>query len=139
MLLPVLIAKTDWRPVLYAVLSLTVVRMPPVAVALRGVGLRRDTVGLMGWFGPRGLASVVFTLIAFEEFTAANLPVDTLVVAATWTILLSVVAHGLSATPLSDWYARRLEAATEPPVELADVPELRQRRKVLAGPPKRPS
>ena len=117
--------NTSWRPILYAILSLTVVRMAPVALALRGVGLRRDTVSLMGWFGPRGLASVVFTLLAPERFQEANRPADTLIAAATWTILLSVVAHGLSATPLSAWYARRLAAAKEPLVELAGLSELR--------------
>ena len=132
----VLSNMTEWRPVLYAILSLTVVRMAPVALALQGVGLRRDTVSLMGWFGPRGLASVVFTLMALERFQEVGRPVDTLLAAATWTILLSVVLHGLSATPLSAWYARRLAAATEPPVELAGMSELRQRRSVLAGPTK---
>ena len=111
--------------------------MAPVALALRGVGLRRDTVSLMGWFGPRGLASVVFTLMALERFQEANRPADTLIAAATWTILLSVVAHGLSATPLSAWYARRLAAAKEPLVELAGMSELRQRRSVLVGPTKK--
>ncbi len=135
LVLQVLRTTSDWRPVLYAVLSLTAIRMLPVALALVGAKFRRDTVALMGWFGPRGLASVVFTLIAVESFTAANRAVDTLVVAATWTILLSVLAHGLSATPLSVWYARRLEAAAPPPLELADAPELRQRRRILAGPP----
>ena len=56
---------------------------------------------------------------------------DTLVAAATWTILLSVVAHGLSATPLSAWYARRLAAAKTPPIELAEMSELRQRHRNL--------
>ena len=129
--------NTSWRPILYAILSLTVVRMAPVALALQGVGLRRDTVTLMGWFGPRGLASVVFTLLALERFQEASRPADTLIAAATWTILLSVVAHGLSATPLSGWYARRLAAAKEPPVELAGMSELPQRRGVLASPPKK--
>jgi sodium/hydrogen antiporter len=73
----------------------------------------------------------VFTLMAFEQFQAAGRSVDTLIVAATWTILLSVFAHGLSATPLSAWYARRLAAAPEPPIEMAEMPELRQRRQVL--------
>ena len=125
---------TNWRPLIYAILSLTVIRMAPVALALRGAGLRRDTVGLMGWFGPRGLASVVFTLMAFLEFADAGRPIDTLVAVAGWTILLSVVAHGLSAVPLSGWYARRLAAATEPPVELADMDELRGRRGLLSDP-----
>jgi len=126
--------NTSWRPILYAILSLTVVRMAPVALALRGVGLRRDTVSLMGWFGPRGLASVVFTLMALEKFTEANRPADTLIAAATWTILLSVVLHGFSAMPLSAWYARRLAAAKEPLVELAGMSELRERRSALTGP-----
>jgi NhaP-type Na+/H+ or K+/H+ antiporter len=55
-------------PIAYALLSLTVIRMVPVAVALIGTHLRPATVAFMGWFGPRGLASVVFTLIALEEF-----------------------------------------------------------------------
>lgn len=120
-----------WQPILYALLSLTVVRMLPVALAMRKSGFRRDTVGLMGWFGPRGLASVVFTLIALVRFQEAGRAVDNLIAAATWTILLSVLAHGLSAVPLSAWYAKRLEAAPEKPVELMELPELRQRRQLL--------
>jgi NhaP-type Na+/H+ or K+/H+ antiporter len=122
---------SDWRPILYAILSLTVIRMIPVAIALIGLRLRADTIALMGWFGPRGLASVVFTLLAFDELTTAGKPIDTLVAVATWTILLSVFAHGLSAQPLSAWYARRLNAATEAHVELAELPELRPRRALL--------
>jgi NhaP-type Na+/H+ or K+/H+ antiporter len=124
---------TDWQPIVYAVLSLTVVRMLPVAVALLGMGLRRDTVLLMGWFGPRGLASVVFTLLALVDLEAAGQPVDTLVVTATWTILLSVVLHGLTAQPLSAWYARRLRGAHGPLAELVELPELRRRHAALAG------
>ena len=126
-------ATTSWRPILYAVLSLTVIRMAPVALALRGVGFRRDTVALMGWFGPRGLASVVFTLMAFLEFEQAGRPIDTLAAVATWTILLSVLLHGLSAVPLSAWYARRLASAGQPLEETAAVPEPPGRRTLLAG------
>jgi NhaP-type Na+/H+ or K+/H+ antiporter len=124
---------TDWRPITYAALSLTVVRMLPVAIALWGAGLRRDTVALMGWFGPRGLASVVFTLLAVEQFTASNQPVETLATVATWTILLSVIAHGVTAHPFAAWYGRRLSAAGGTPAESVDMPELRKRRAVLAG------
>jgi len=126
-------ATTSWRPILYAVLSLTVIRMAPVALALRGVGFRRDTVALMGWFGPRGLASVVFTLMAFLEFEQAGRPIDTLAAVATWTILLSVLLHGLSAVPLSAWYARRLASAGQPLEETAAVPEPPGRRTLLEG------
>ena len=126
---------TDWRPFVYAILSLTVVRMAPVALAMVGTRLRRDTIALMGWFGPRGLASVVFTLLAFLQLDEAGRPIDILVAVAVWTILLSVVAHGLTANPLAAWYARRLKAASGPIPELAELPELRERRHILAGPP----
>jgi NhaP-type Na+/H+ or K+/H+ antiporter len=124
---------SDWRPIVYAVASLTLVRLVPVALAMLGLGLRRDTVVLMGWFGPRGLASVVFTLLALVDLQAAGRPVDTLVVTATWTILLSVILHGLTAQPLSTWYARRLAAAGGPLVELMELPELRRRHAALLG------
>jgi sodium/hydrogen antiporter len=121
----------DWRPIIYAVLSLTLIRMIPVAIAMIGMRLRPDTVALMGWFGPRGLASVVFTLLAFDAFTTASKPIDMLVAVATWTILLSVIAHGLSAQPLSMWYAQRLKEATQAHAELAELTELRPRRALL--------
>jgi sodium/hydrogen antiporter len=60
------------RSILYAMLSLTVIRMVPVAIALIGTHLRPATVAFMGWFGPRGLAPVVFTLLALEEIEHAG-------------------------------------------------------------------
>jgi len=123
----------DWRPFAYAVLSLTAIRIIPVALAMRGSGLRPDTVALMGWFGPRGLASVVFTLLAFITFKDAGKPIDLLVAVATWTILFSVLFHGLSAKPLSFWYSRRLARAAEPLPELMELPELRERPSFLRG------
>ncbi|MFI5428561.1 cation:proton antiporter [Aeromicrobium sp. UC242_57] len=56
-----------WRTILVAILSLTALRIVPVALSLAGSGLRRPTVLFVGWFGPRGLPSVVFALIASEE------------------------------------------------------------------------
>jgi NhaP-type Na+/H+ or K+/H+ antiporter len=126
--------SSDWRPFAYAVLSLTAVRMLPVALAMRGAGLRTDTVALLGWFGPRGLASVVFTLLALMTFKGVGKPIDLLVAVATWTILLSVLTHGISAKPLSFLYSRRLAKATEPLAELMEFPELRERRRFLRGP-----
>lgn len=82
----------------YALLSLTLVRMLPVAVALRGTGLSRPTVVFMGWFGPRGLASIVLGLVTVEH--AADLPgQSTIWLALVATVLLSILAHGLSALP----------------------------------------
>ena len=128
---PVVTGDIEPVAILYAVISLTVVRMLPVAAALVGVGLRRDTVAFMGWFGPRGLASVVFTLIAVEELPGAGPITDAIVEIATWTILLSVVAHGLSAGPFASAYGSRLHEAGDIP-ELAEAPEPRIRRRSVA-------
>jgi NhaP-type Na+/H+ or K+/H+ antiporter len=124
----------DGRPILYALLSLTLIRMLPVALALLGMGVRADTVAIIGWFGPRGLASVVFTLLAFDDLATAGQPVALLVATATWTILLSVFAHGLSARPLAAWYAQRLKATPAHQgelVELSEVSEMRPRHRVF--------
>lgn len=129
---PVLTGEIDPIAILYAVLSLTLVRMVPVAVALARTGLRRDTVAFMGWFGPRGLASVVFTLIAVEELHSAGSIPDAVTELATWTILLSILAHGLSAGPLARIYGRRVEAAGDIP-DLVEAPEPRVRRRSLAA------
>jgi NhaP-type Na+/H+ or K+/H+ antiporter len=102
------------RPILYAVLSLTVIRMVPVAIALTGTHLRPATVAFMGWFGPRGLASVVFTLIALEELQHSG-GGTVLVATATWTILLSVVLHGISASPLAARYGASIGTAGDLP------------------------
>ena len=130
---PVLTTRLDATAIVYAVLSLTIVRMVPVAISLVGTRLRFDTVALMGWFGPRGLASVVFTLVAVEAIHESGAAFDAIVEVATWTILLSVLAHGLTAGPLSRAYGRRLQGAVGLP-ELSDVPEPRiRRRQISAG------
>jgi NhaP-type Na+/H+ or K+/H+ antiporter len=99
---PALGAAT-WQMALYAVLSLTVVRMIPVAIAMIGTGAQRPTVAFLGWFGPRGLASIVFAVLLVEE---ADLPGEELIlVSAFLTVGLSVLAHGLTAAPLAGRYA----------------------------------
>lgn len=91
------IERVTWEALLYAVLSLTVIRMLPVFLALSGLGLRTGEKLFIGWFGPRGLASIVFAVIVMNE----QLPGEsTIMVTAVCTIVLSVVAHGLSANPL---------------------------------------
>jgi NhaP-type Na+/H+ or K+/H+ antiporter len=109
---------------LYAFLSLTAIRMVPVAISLIGSRLRPDTTLIMGWFGPRGLASVVFALIAYESFHEAGRSSDLLADTVAWTVLLSVVLHGISAVPLANWYERRLETEDRAAPELIKVPEL---------------
>ncbi|MEU8613714.1 cation:proton antiporter [Actinoplanes sp. NPDC048791] len=93
---PLLYGRVDLALLLYAVLSLTAVRMVPVALSLIGTRLGARTVVFIGWFGPRGLASVVFALLAVEELGESAAPA---VAAIVLTVLLSVVAHGVSAGP----------------------------------------
>jgi NhaP-type Na+/H+ or K+/H+ antiporter len=117
--IPIVRGGVDWTTALYAVLSLTVVRMLPVALALIGAGLDRKTVLFVGWFGPRGLASLVFALLAVEELGPQA---DPAVVAIAVTVFLSVLAHGASATPLAARYGKAV-GAREP--ELGDpVPDI---------------
>jgi sodium/hydrogen antiporter len=101
------LAALSWRLAAYAVLSLTLVRMIPVAVALWGSHARAATVAFLGWFGPRGLASIVFALIVVEESGLAH---ERLIVhAVDLTVGLSVLAHGVTAAPLARRYARWYE------------------------------
>lgn len=94
----------SWAAAAYAVLSLTIVRMLPVAIAMLGSGASWRTVGFLGWFGPRGLASIVFAVIVLDE---AHLPATNTILIATYaTIGLSVFAHGITAAPLAQRYAR---------------------------------
>jgi NhaP-type Na+/H+ or K+/H+ antiporter len=105
------LGELDWPIALYAVASLTVVRMLPVALAMVGAGMRRVTVGFLGWFGPRGLASIVFVLILLQE---TDLPERSLMLTVvTWTVALSVYAHGLTAGPGATRYANWYHALHE--------------------------
>jgi NhaP-type Na+/H+ or K+/H+ antiporter len=118
--LPLMLDNVDLVTVLYAVLSLTLVRMAPVALALLGAGLDRDTVLFIGWFGPRGLASLVFALLTLEELGA---DADEAVAVIGMTVLLSVVAHGLSASPLAARYGNSAAArALDSGGPVADLP-----------------
>jgi NhaP-type Na+/H+ or K+/H+ antiporter len=102
-----LFEQPNWQAMAYAVLSLTLVRMLPVFLVVTGMGLHWDTKLFMGWFGPRGLASIVFIVMVVGEKLPGN---DTLVSTVVWTILLSVIAHGLTANPLSKVYSERVKS-----------------------------
>jgi NhaP-type Na+/H+ or K+/H+ antiporter len=114
-----------WRDVLYAVLSLTLIRMVPVAVALTGARLGRTTVAFIGWFGPRGLASVVFALLALEEIGQGA--AGSAITIISFTVLLSVVAHGVTADPLARRYGPSM-AQTLAPGEDPGIPLPPERR-----------
>ncbi|MGO9218143.1 MAG: cation:proton antiporter, partial [Streptosporangiaceae bacterium] len=98
-----LLPHVTWQIVAYAALSLTLVRMVPVAIAMLGTRAKLPTVAFMGWFGPRGLASIVFALIAFESHIPDRQMLFTTVMLI---ILLSVFLHGLSSVPLVASYSR---------------------------------
>lgn len=103
----------------YAALSLTIVRMLPVAIALIGARLNKATVLFMGWFGPRGLASIVLGLVYLEQ--EANLPGEpTIRLAVMLTVLCSIFAHGFSALPGIELYSKRVSKLA------ADAPELKE-------------
>lgn len=101
-----LLSFVTWQIILYAVLSLTLIRMLPVAISVIGTKISLDSVLFMGWFGPRGLASIVLALVALEtipEFPGKNTFILTVLI----TVLLSVILHGLTALPLSKMYIKR--------------------------------
>jgi NhaP-type Na+/H+ or K+/H+ antiporter len=116
------LSDLTWQLAVYALLSLTLVRMLPVVIAMWGSHARGPTLGFVGWFGPRGLASIVFAVIVVEE---SNLPHETLIVHTIYlTVGLSVLAHGLTAAPLADRYARWYQqhpSGNAPPMESAPV------------------
>jgi NhaP-type Na+/H+ or K+/H+ antiporter len=127
-LLGPVLGDVTWSIALYAVLSLTVVRLIPVAIAMIGTGARKPTLAFLGWFGPRGLASIVFAVLVLEE---GGLPHDDLILATTYvTIGLSVLAHGLTAAPLANRYAAWYESHSRdalPSFEGSEVRDVRWR------------
>ena len=126
--------ELSWELALYAVLSLTLARMLPVAIAMLGSHARAPTLGFLGWFGPRGLASIVFAVIVIEE---SSLPHEQLLVVAIYlTVGLSVFAHGLTAAPLADRYARwygKHPQGQAPPMESAEAEVTRVRGPAAVG------
>lgn len=107
---------------IYAALSLTVVRMAPVALCLLGTGLRPASVAFLGWFGPRGIASIVFALVVVEGGRLVEGPrLESVVVL---TVLLSSLAHGATAYPLARRYGARVGTPERAAAEHQAVPDL---------------
>ena len=92
-----LIERASWQVALYALLSLTVVRMLPVAIAMLGTRASPATIAYLGWFGPRGLASIVFAVLVVE----ASIPHTSTIVDAWRSRDRLVVLHGFSAGVLT--------------------------------------
>jgi len=121
----------SWEIVLYAVLSLTVIRMVPVAIALAGARLGRTATVFIGWFGPRGLASVVFALLALEE--AGPAAAEPAVAVISVTVLFSVIAHGATADPLARRYGPAMARALGDTSSPASAP-MAERRLIRRAP-----
>jgi NhaP-type Na+/H+ or K+/H+ antiporter len=118
----------DPAVIVYAALSLTVIRMLPVAVALIGSRFSAPSVAFIGWFGPRGVASIVFLILGLDGLEEAGVTAGPLGPVVVWTVLLSVALHGLSAGPLAAWYGRRASRFPDDSPELADDAEPRPPR-----------
>jgi NhaP-type Na+/H+ or K+/H+ antiporter len=113
----------DFKMMIYAMISLTLVRMIPVAIALKGMKLNKYTILFMGWFGPRGLASIVLGLVYLEQETKS--PGDSIVrMAVMATVLFSIFAHGFTTLPGINLYARKLSGLDEKsPEKQAEISE----------------
>lgn len=124
MVVPALGALT-WAIAFYALLSLFVLRLVGIVISVMGLGLRLDTVIFLGWFGPRGVASLLYGLLVLAEdgIQASDTLFNTMVV----TVLISVFAHGLSAYPSTLWYGRRMIDANPESPELKPVAEVPSR------------
>ena len=114
-----------WRELLMAFLALFVARPLAIRISLLGQGLRWETSTFLGWFGPRGLATVVFLLIAYEEMAMIDEFVRN---TAILTVVLSMILHGASAAPMSKWLSARLSTMDEDSPEMGDVFEFPMRR-----------
>lgn len=97
----------SWQVWVYAVLSLTLIRMLPVAISMIGLGVQKSTLGFLGWFGPRGLASVLFSILVIDELPVPHS--EEIVQVVIITVLLSIFAHGITASLFSGLYAKNLE------------------------------
>ncbi len=107
-MLPMTAGHLSWQVVAYGALSLTLIRLLPVALSLLGAGLRPQTVLFLGWFGPRGIASILFGLLVVENSVLRQREEIFLVVLV--TVAMSIVAHGVTAFPGAGWYARHTES-----------------------------
>ncbi len=121
-MLPAALATLDWQVALHIGLSLTAVRMVPVAIALLGSGLRIPSIAFLGWFGPRGLATILFALLVSESEMIPNH--ERLFHILTLAVAASTLAHGLSAAPLASAYGRWVERLPADDPEHQAAPDL---------------
>lgn len=122
---PLAIDAFGWRTALYVLLSLTVVRMIPVLLSLIGSGLHRETRLFIGWFGPRGIATVVFAIIVLEH---PEVPGEVIVPIASLAVVASALLHGITAAPWARHLGRSLHAMDDDEMaEMEPAPDLPMR------------
>ncbi len=121
-MLPLALDQFDGTMVLYAVLSLTVIRLLAVGVGLIRTKVKPVTTGFIGWFGPRGIASILYIFTVLEE----DLPGESLIYNIVMlTVFISIFAHGVTAAPGAKWYSKRVEGVVESEgTEMQEVPEM---------------
>jgi len=110
-MVPGAVAAVSWTVVLYAVLSLTLVRMIPIVLSISGTGLSNGSKLFLGWFGPRGLASILFVLLILEKYPIEG--AETVYVTVVVSVLLSVFLHGVTAGPLANAYGKMVMKSGE--------------------------
>jgi NhaP-type Na+/H+ or K+/H+ antiporter len=98
-----------WEVLVYALLSLTVIRVVPIFLSLAGTGESVSSRLFLGWFGPRGLASIVFAIIVINAEVPGG---EFLALVVICTVFLSLVAHGITARPLAKWLSRKEGSST---------------------------
>jgi NhaP-type Na+/H+ or K+/H+ antiporter len=121
-MLPLALDQFDGAMLLYAVLSLAVIRLAAVGLGLIRTKVQPVTTGFIGWFGPRGIASILYIFTVLEEDLAGESLIYDVVML---TVLISIFAHGVTAAPGAKWYAKRVKGVLESEgAEMKEVPEM---------------
>jgi NhaP-type Na+/H+ or K+/H+ antiporter len=121
-MLPLALDQFDGSMLLYAVLSLAVLRLLSVGISLINTRVKSVTTGFLGWFGPRGIASIIYIFTVLDEDLANESLIYNVVML---TVLISIFAHGVTAAPGANWYAKRVANVTKPDgTEMVSVPEM---------------
>jgi NhaP-type Na+/H+ or K+/H+ antiporter len=132
-LLPPVLDQVNGTIILYALISLTLIRMIPVAISLIGTQVKPVTTLFLGWFGPRGVASILYTFTVVDTEGLVGVQLITTVVMI--TVLFSIFAHGITAAPLAKWYGQKMadkEKVQPGATEKGHVPEMPLRVKPKA-------
>ncbi|NCF66345.1 MAG: sodium:proton antiporter [Chloroflexi bacterium] len=121
-MLPLALDEFNGLMLLYAVLSLALFRLLAVGASLIRTKVKPVTTGFIGWFGPRGIASILYIFTVLDEDLAGETLIYNIVML---TVLISIFAHGVTAAPGAKWYAKRVEGVVESEgTEMQEVPEM---------------